>query len=70
MSREEKWFRRLRCVLRDMPDDVELLVHHGCIELAEAGARLAEVDRCGNADNTPTIDTFETDRVYPCGESM
>lgn len=67
---EEKWFRRLRRVLRDMPEGVELQVHQNTIQMNVAGARQATFDAIGCADNVESIDSFQTTRVYPCSESI
>lgn len=67
---EERWFTRLRKVLRDMPDTVELQVHHNTIQMNAIGARSAVADQVGDADNVESLDYFTTKRVYPCSESL
>lgn len=70
LTAEEKWFRRLRRVLREMPEGVELQVHHSMIQMNVAGARQATFEALGCADNVESIDYFDTRRVYPCSESL
>lgn len=65
-----KWFNRLARLLREMPDDVEVMVHVNTIALCERGARAAEFERSGSADATPTLLELRTKHVYPCSESI
>ena len=70
MTEEEKWFRRLRRVLSDMPLTVELQVHHSTIQMNHAGAREAEFEGTGADHNVESDHWFQTKRIYPCSESM
>lgn len=67
---ENRWFNRLRRVLRDMPSTVEIQVHSASIQMNEAGARKEEFSRTGHVDNVESLAEFQTERVYPCSESM
>ncbi|MGQ4812353.1 hypothetical protein ACCZ74_08650 [Agrobacterium vitis] len=70
MSTEEKWFRRLKRVLSDMPSTVEIQVHQNFIQMNHSGAREETFARRGHADEVESISTFGTKRVYPCSESI
>ncbi len=69
-AKERAWFSKLRRVLREMPSSVEIQIHQNFVQMNKAGERAATFDRCGNADSVPEIDSFSTDRVYPCSESV
>lgn len=68
--KELLWFKRLRRVLDAMPETVEIQVHNSSIQMNEAGAREATFLMEGTADNVEEIAYFQTDRVYPCSESI
>lgn len=67
---EKRWFSRLRRVLRDMPDTVEIQVHQNSIHMNREGAREAEFVRTGHVDNVDALGWFSAGRVYPCSESI
>ena len=67
---EKRWFDRLRRVLKDMPNSVEIQVHQNSIQMNRAGAREEEFMRAGNADNVECLAEFNTKRIYPCSESL
>jgi len=69
---EKAWFNRLYKLLHQMPKNVEIQVHHSMIQMNKAGARKANFERTGNADNVDSLDEFSTraTRVYSCSESM
>jgi hypothetical protein len=61
---EARWFRRLKRCLADMPRNVEVVVGPwGDIRLHERGARDAEFNLRGCADNTPEMDSFPAKRI-------
>ncbi|MBO9099484.1 MULTISPECIES: hypothetical protein [unclassified Rhizobium] len=67
---EQRWFNRLRRVLRNMPAAVELQVHSGSIQMNREGAREEEFLRTKHVDSVESLDEFQTKRVYPCSESL
>lgn len=61
---EYRWFRRLRRVLRDMPETVELTVRSsGNVCLNNRGATERCFLRDGRADQTPDIAFFSAANV-------
>ncbi len=78
MTDAEKWFRRLKRCIKVMPDDTEIAVTDGCIDLLPAGAvnrsfdyREAVVGR-GDFDAyaDESLDTIQHPRIITCGESL
>lgn len=70
MTDEEKWFRRLRRVIDDMPKTVEVQVHQNIVQMNWLGAMDTEFERAGHVDSVEPIDWFQTKRFYPCSESI
>jgi len=71
-SKETNFVNRLKRLIRDMPESLELLVRHGHIAVCQTGARETFFNAHGDADNTPdliTVDTYRS-RIYPNGESL
>lgn len=71
MTKEQKAFiARLKRLLKDIPDSIELIVRYGSIDVCEMGARAAYFDEHGDTDNVPYLENVPTKRVFPGGESL
>jgi len=70
MTAEEKWFRRLKRCLDDMPDGINIIVHHGRMQMVFKQDKLDYFDGMGDIDNVPEIVGFSTNGVIPCSESL
>ncbi|RBO94972.1 hypothetical protein [Pseudochrobactrum asaccharolyticum] len=64
MTSELTWFRRLRRVLSDMPDTVEVTVRAtGMVCLHERGATDRYFEGKGDTDNVPEISAFRINNI-------
>ncbi|KQS74057.1 hypothetical protein ASG25_21535 [Rhizobium sp. Leaf384] len=67
---EKRWSNRLRRVLRDMPASIEIQIHQSHVDICQLGAIQEAFSKRGDVDNVETLDWFQTERVYPCSESL
>lgn len=65
-----KWVGRLKRVLREMPEGLELVVRQGRIAISENGEFYRLMNLHGKSDLYEGADAFPTERVYPDGESL
>lgn len=70
MTEEDKWIRRLKRVINDMPDGYVLFVRHQCAELVTYADKDLAFARDGDFDNCPSEYFVSLDRVEPHSEGM
>ncbi len=78
MSDSEKWFRRLQRCMKAMPDDIEIAVTDGCIDMLSVGAVQRSFEKrkvlVGSGDldafADESLDFLQHPRIITCSESL
>lgn len=67
---EKRWWKLFKDIIKEMPSTLEISVYNSSIDVCEQGARQAAFERDSHSDNTPNLDFFKANRVYPNGEAL
>ena len=72
MTKEEKWFNRLKGCLKEMPESVEVAIANEVIVLLPRGAVDRSFKKHGSVDyfSDEEIDSFRCKKVLTCSESL
>lgn len=69
MTTEQRWISRLRRLLKDMPDKVELVAYEGRIAVCESGSLRRHLDTGNGWGTADYIDKLAHRRIHTHGES-
>jgi len=72
LSKEDKWFRRLKRCVNAMPTTVEIAVVDGSITMLPVGAVGRAFDKRGDVDefDEEFMDFLQHRRIITCGECL